>query len=297
MKAHFSADGAYLHLASLEAQEISKSKSSKSKSSSNGTKNDKADKAKPKVSLQLSLLVSTHRLSLRKTTRSPPKMIHCAKLSLGSSNSLSVAQMPISISWTSTHLYCTVSSNSFRVYRVALFQTSQSANHSSTVDGLGTQPQLNSNVAVPKNETLLPDSSRVREVRYYPPTSEEASGIILIGSLNPTSHRRIKELSDTEHENHDEGLPDVTSPPIGLFVKADDLGGWVSEEGREAELKGRHGRSGGLERRVEQFDAEDDCKSHICCPLSLCQKETTDVVIQAILRYTYLNYGSTVIIR
>jgi hypothetical protein len=256
MKAHFSSDGAYLHLASLEAQELPNPKPSKSKSSRSDTKHSVTDKAEAKPSLQLSLFVTTHRLSQRKTTRSPPNLMHRAKLSLGSFTSISVAQMPISLTWTPNDLYCTVSSNHFRVFRIGLFK---GIDPSSTTE-LSAEPKLSSNVTVPKNENLLPDSTRVREVRYYPPTSEGVPGAILIGSLNPTAHRRIKEMSSSADKRHVEELPDVTSPPIGLFVTDDDLGGWISEEGREDELKGKNGRSGGLERNVEKFDAEDDCE-------------------------------------
>jgi hypothetical protein len=113
---------------------------------------------------------------------------------------------------------------------------------------------------MPKNEILLPDSSRVREIHYYPPLSEGHPGAVLIGSLNPAAHRRIKEMTISAGGHGAEELPDVSSPPIGVFVTEEDLGGWVSGEGREQVLKGRHGRGGGLERKIERFDAEDDCE-------------------------------------
>lgn len=78
----------------------------------------------------------------------------------------------------------------------------------------------------------------------------------------------MKEMLVYERDRggHTEAIPDVTSPPIGLFVTEEELGGWISEEGREALLAGRRGR-GGLERKVERFDAKDDCT---LLPLSQC---------------------------
>lgn len=63
-----------------------------------------------------------------------------------------------------------------------------------------------------------------------------------------------------EDARHFDKLPDASAPPIGLYVTEADLGGWVSQEERLEDVKGRHGRGGGLERRVEKFDAEDDCE-------------------------------------
>jgi hypothetical protein len=267
MKPQFSTDGAYLHLASLEAQEITKPKASKSESREHDhdTKDKPTEKTKSsKPTLQLSLFLTTHRLSQHKTTRSPPNLIHRSKLSLGLFSSISVAQMPLSLAWTPTQLYCTVSGNHLRVFRIELFKaiplSTIPPNSLTTTGDLATQPKLNSNITVPKNDILLPDSTRVREIRYYPSSPEGNLGTILIGSLNPSAHRRIKEMSVSDDMQHSEELPDVTSPPIGLFIKEDDLGGWVGEEGREEELNGRRGKAGGLERKIERFDAEDDCK-------------------------------------
>lgn len=159
-----------------------------------------------------------------------------------------MAQIPVSLTWTNDHIYCAISGNHLRVIKVELFRQ--------------TSKESSGNIAVPKNEILLPDSSRVREVRYYPPPSEGLPGAVLIGSLNPAAHRHIKEIAIAGDGHEGEELPDVTSPPIGVYVTENDLGGWVSEEGREQVLKGRHGRGGGLERKIERFDAEDDCKFH-----------------------------------
>jgi hypothetical protein len=119
-------------------------------------------------------------------------------------------------------------------------------------------------VMVPRNEIFLPDSARVRSIQYFPPDEETAligiKGTILIGSLNAIKDRRIKEMWVYDSDKmHLDDLPDVTSPLIGLFITEKDLGGWITEEGRIAELEKGRGRGGGLERKIEKFDAEDDC--------------------------------------
>ncbi|CAG8981390.1 hypothetical protein HYALB_00009602 [Hymenoscyphus albidus] len=112
---------------------------------------------------------------------------------------------------------------------------------------------------VPKNNIYLPDSCRVREMQYYPPPLSNISqpGSVMIGSLNTISQRHIQEMPVyRQTDSHTDPLPDLISPPIGMFVSEEDLGGWISEDGRVIEVSKR---AGGLQRKIENFDANDDC--------------------------------------
>ncbi|CZR51156.1 uncharacterized protein PAC_01031 [Phialocephala subalpina] len=256
IKPQFSADGAHLHLASLEAQTLPKPKRSKSEDKKETSKEDR------KPLLRTSLFITTHRLSASKTTRAPPTLVHRVKIFLGVFESISASQMPFSLTWTKEFLYVVCSSMKLRMFRIALFpHTSLLSHPERDADDRNRKEEM---VMVSKNEIFLPDSARVRSVQYFPPDEETPSiarkGTILIGSLNSIKDRRIKEMwvYDTDTAHLDE-LPDVTSPPIGLFVTEEDLGGWITEEGRIAELEKGRGRGGGLERKIEKFDAEDDC--------------------------------------
>lgn len=119
MKCNFSDDGSYLHIASLEAHPLPAPKTSKAEI----REEEKATKAAAKKSplLELSLFVTTHRLSQAKTTRSPPHQVHYVKIKIGNFATISVSQIPLTITWSPTHVYCTSSSRILRVFKIALF--------------------------------------------------------------------------------------------------------------------------------------------------------------------------------
>jgi hypothetical protein len=79
IKAHFSPTGEYVHFAALEAQ----------------TQDPKADEEKG--ALILSLQISTHRLSVRKTTRSPPRLMYRTNIKLGTVPTLNVSGSPYTL--------------------------------------------------------------------------------------------------------------------------------------------------------------------------------------------------------
>lgn len=240
MKCQFSPCSKYLHIASLEAQQVKQSNSEM--------------KAGTKPLLALSAFVSTHRLSNRKTTRSPPTLIHRVKIILGCTNSLCPTRMPVEVTWAEKEVYLSSSSdlNQLRLLRVDLFPLAKES----------TAADYNA-VSVPKFPILLPESARLRSVHYYPPPSSSPNALILIGSWaceqdtnddkNETTPQDVPDENDTI-----QGLPETVSPPIGFFVNVEkDLGGWGASNVEEEIPKDKD--KGQLKQKMEIFAAEDDC--------------------------------------
>ena len=238
MKCHFSPCSKYLHIASLEAQQMKQSRSE--------------IKAKTKPRLALSAFISTHRLSTRKTTRSPPTLVHRVKIILGSTTSLCPTRMPIEITWVEKEVYLSSSSelNLLTLLRVDLFPP---AKESAAAD-------YNA-VSVPKLPILLPESARSRSVHYYPPQPKTTLALILIGSFasKPDSNND-KSTREDGPEEYDtiQGLPETVFPPIGFYVDVEkDLGGWGASNAEEEIDKDAD--KGQLKQKMEIFAAEDDC--------------------------------------
>lgn len=237
MNCKFSQCGRYLHIVSLEAQQQPSTKAQR-----------KADNKPP---LLLSAFISTHRLSSRKTARSPPTLIHRAKVSLESTHSLCPSRMPVEVTWTPKSVYLSSSSesNELTVFRVDLF-ASQNSNTKDT----GYNP-----VSVPRQIILLPESARSRSVHYFPPKADHTRALILIGSW--ACKPKIEECSrdDVTHEwDAVQGLPEAISPPIGFYVDEDtDLGGW-GPSNAVAEINPETDK-GQLKQKMERFVGEDDC--------------------------------------
>lgn len=212
------------------------------------TKADRKARAKPP--LLLSAFVSTHRLSAQKTSRSPPTLIHRAKVSLGSSNALCPSRMPVAVTWAPKEVYLSSSSesNQLVVFRVDLFTPPKS-------DGEDT-----SAVSVPRQIILLPESARSRSVYFFPRKDEDTHALVLIGSWTSRSKDSAKSAEGTAEDEWDcvRGLPEAVAPPIGFYVhKETDLGGWgpsnaVAEISRETD-------KGQLKPKMERFVGEDDC--------------------------------------
>ena len=240
MKIHFSPCSKYLHIASLEARQMKQSKSE--------------IKAGTKPRLALSAFISTHRLSTRKTTRSPPTLIHRVKIVLGSTNSLCPSRMPVEVTWAEKEVYLSSSSdsNQLMLLRVDLFSPAKES----------AAAEYNA-VSVPKLPILLPESARTRSVHYYPPQPNTTRALILIGSwaCGPdTDDTKSKSApGDAPNENDTiQGLPDTISPPIGFYVDVEkDLGGWGASNAEEEIDKNKD--KGQLKQKMEIFAAEDDC--------------------------------------
>lgn len=224
-----------MHIVSLEAQQQPLTKAE--------------SKAKAKTSLLISAFCSTHRLSSRKTSRSPPTLIHRAKVSLGSTEALCPSRLPVEVTWSDKEVYLSSSSDSNQLvlFRVDLFPRVNMDDSDASV------------VSVPRQIILLPKSARSRSVHYFPPRSQDSHGLVFIGSW--TSKPKAEAPSnDVDNNQYDvvQGLPYTTSPPIGFYVNEDtDLGGW-GPSNAVAEISAESDK-GQLKQKMEPFVGEDDC--------------------------------------
>ena len=207
MKCRFSPCGRFLHVVTLEGQHkpISKREQAQHKSD-------------PK--LALALLVSTYRLCNKQVSRSPPSLLHNARVELGPMASLlSVSELPVTLTWTPKVLYLTSRHVTLQVHQVHLF------NSNKTTKGLC--------VTRPREVIVLPDTAVERDVYYFPPADGSANAQIIIGSESSVTN----------------------SPPIGCFVHHEkDLGGW--SECQDIPKKRGFGQ---FTRPLEKFNPEEDC--------------------------------------
>ena len=275
VQCHFSPCGRYLHIASLESQVEPVTKKELKKGTSPST--------------LLSAFISTHRLSKRKTTRSPPLLIHRMKISLGKR---SITEMPIQITWSAEHAFISSSSpsNNLSLFRVKLFAPPK-----------GEKRDL---VCVPREPILLPKSARSAVVQYFPPRLHDTRAMIAIGSSvndkdeeaksekNPGKDEKVgdntandtksktdpannverkdvipQEEKPKDNEPKGNASKDTTksesettktfSPPTIFYLNIDtDLGGWILSDAIEEINSGT--AKGSLEQKMDKF-IEDDC--------------------------------------
>ena len=209
-------------------------------------------KAGTKPRLALAAFIVTYRLSNRKTSRSPPSLIHRVKVSLGSTKSLSPTRMPVEVTWSPKEVHLSSSSemNRLTLFRINLFPPAKDiADHEHNV------------VSVPKLPILLPASAQSRSVHYYPPQSHGTHALILMGSLTcklEADDERKAAQDACDGTDTVQGLPETVSPPIGFYVDVEkDLGGWGASNAEEKIDKDKD--KGQLKQKMEIFSAEDDC--------------------------------------
>ncbi|EQB48610.1 hypothetical protein CGLO_12147 [Colletotrichum gloeosporioides Cg-14] len=261
----FSPCGSFVHIASVEGRLLDKTLSASTPSGGNGAK---------KSEIVLSLFLTTHRLSSRKSTHSPPRLIHKVKLTLGQFTGFSLTKLPFTFVWTSDNLYFTVTGTRLNVFRVALFRLPNSMSHSI--------------VTTPKLPVMLPLSASGRQVFYLPPDIVEGTesirgrGLVLIGSYAALYHRAQLHHRSVRAELQGMGsvankeLLDYASPAVGFYVdEGKDLGGWAELDADEKggdELGvtasadgGERFRDGKLTRKVETFNWQDDIDMEGIC--------------------------------
>ncbi|KAL9577947.1 MAG: hypothetical protein Q9212_006039, partial [Teloschistes hypoglaucus] len=165
VKCHFSPDAKYLHIAALEARPLGKDK----KPSKTDDDDDKDD---GDARLQLTLQISTHRLSSRKTARAPPRLVYRTHIPLAPVESIPASRIPYTVTWTQEHVYFTTSDCKLNVIRIPLF-THHHRSHEISDEHRATEGP--SNPRVPVNTINLPDSARRRQVFYFPPPPPSSS--------------------------------------------------------------------------------------------------------------------------
>lgn len=231
MKCHFSSCGRFLHIAALEGQRkpLPRTKHSRGK---RGWARD----------TQLALLVASYRLCANAAARSPPRLIHRAKLRLGAVERVPVAPLPYTLTWAAdgSAVFLTCSAEALRVYRVALFSGSGNA-----------QCGDEDFIAVPRAHVDLPDSAVERKVHFFPPV------LACTGSKGAAGAGRVILEAATDEPLFMVDAQDCAAPPIGCFVRAADLGGWTSSASCAPIARDRG--VGKFDQHLEAFDSDEDC--------------------------------------
>lgn len=234
MKCRFSSCGSHLHVASLEGRQTP---SQDVRPHDQGTK------------LSLALVVRTYRLCRKQPCRSPPSLIHYARLQLGEVASLPIQRSPFKISWTDEHLYLAWTNEILKVFRVGLFSAQEASSDTAAP------------VVRPRETLILPESARWREVYFFPTNvAAPRSRVVIAGVIT-----RDDDLAPT----------DAILAPVGCDVDEErDLGGWTDSDEVTAAPKGR--RDGRLDLPLEKFDPEEDCDCE-CAPS--CHVLTVDLFL------------------
>ena len=189
----------------------------------------------PRMCLNLHIMIL--KLSKSKPTKIPPKMVATTNFRLGCGIRPHVQVLPFAFTWKADDLYLTISQSRLRVYRFSLpTSTPQPAVLISTTDTTQ-KPKNEFSVTVPQEVIFLPRSARNRSVHFFPPDAEGGNSVVIIG---PRFGR-------------------YPAPSIVVYLKDQDLGGWVPVENKEGEVQ-LHAPMKRLESQFfEQFDEEIDC--------------------------------------
>ena len=226
VKSHFSSNGGFLHFAVLEAsyaEEQSKTPASET----------------PKQQVLLTLQVSTHRLSARKTVRSPPHLVCRTNVLLGRTHSVSVSTLPYTLTWTDQYLYFVTRDTKLNVIRIPLFRPTKAGEKTT--------------VCYPRNDIYLPRTAELRDVYYYPPQEHTKKGKEGIGTIIIGSHSSIPAQRNLVP-------PNAVKPPITVLVSEEkDLGGWVCKADAVNVQQRQNNAAGRLQSKFERFDLKEDC--------------------------------------
>ena len=226
VKSHFSSNGCFLHFAVLEAsyaEEQSKNPASET----------------PRQQVLLTLQVSTHRLSVRKTARSPPHLVCRTNVLLGRTHSVSVSTLPYTLTWTDQYVYFVTRDTKLNVIRIPLFRPTKAGEKTT--------------VCYPRNDIYLPRTAELRDVYYYPPQEHTKKGKEGIGTIIIGSHSSIPSQRKLVP-------PNAVKPPISVLVSEEkDLGGWVCKADAVNIEQRQNNAAGRLQSKFERFDLKEDC--------------------------------------
>jgi hypothetical protein len=228
IKARFSGSGEYVHFAALEAS----------------TKEKGQGKA---GTLELTLQVSTHRLSANKVTRSPPRLMHRSAIPLGSVSTLNVSRSPHTLHWTEKYLYLTTRATTLDVKRIPLFRQSEGGENS---------------VCYIQETIFLPRTVSSRTLTFIPPPSNSPEAARTHAKKDAAPFATVVIGSHSTMPSQRLLVPkSQVAPPMVVYLHSQkDLGGWVCKEALSKTEKERQRNSGGrLQGRFESFDLKDDC--------------------------------------
>ena len=228
IRAHFSLNGQYLHIAALEARPPPEDEAGEEEGNA---------PLKRSGLLSLTLQVSTHRLSAHKTSRAPPRLLKRSIVPLSNVSTISTSRLPYSLTWSDQHLYFTTSDRKLNLIRVPLFRSKNIAKGDDATQ-------------TPVKDIYLPESAIAREVSYYPPRPHlgHDRATVILGSRSSAPARGVF-LSKNQ-----------VSPPAGFFLHEDrDLGGWKTYRAGEGEEVVDNGKGGRLQGKYEKFDRVQDC--------------------------------------
>ena len=226
VKSHFSSNGSFLHFAVLEA-------------SNAGEQSKNPASETPRQQVLLTLQVSTHRLSARKTARSPPHLVYRTNVLLDRTDSVSVSTLPYTLTWTDQYLYFVKRDTKLNVIRIPLFRPTKAGEKIT--------------VCYPRNDIYLPRTAQLRDVYYYPPQEHTKKGKEGIGTIIIGSHSSIPAQRKLVP-------PNAVKPPISVFVSEEkDLGGWVCKADAVNVEQRQNNAAGRLQSKFERFDLKEDC--------------------------------------
>jgi hypothetical protein len=201
----------------------------------------------------------TYRLSQRKTTRSPPPLVHKVRLYLGKCFGFTLDKLPMTFTWGHRHVYISLSGFQLNVIRVELFKP----------------PPGVSSATVPKQRIMLPLSSMARQIHYLAPNEKDSRGVVLIGSfgtyVGEHVHLRSYSARSSRYGIGDaarqQGLETISyrCPPVGFYIEEKDFGGWVQSDSERKIERGRKFRDGRLVRSVRYVDYQEDFDLESIC--------------------------------
>jgi hypothetical protein len=245
----FSPCGRYLHIASLDGRV---------------EKDEDGD-----AEMVLGLHITTHRLSSRKPTRSPPRLVHRVSLTLDKTyNEINkLLTLPYTLTWTSSHLYVTENNLLLKVRRVPLHRKENTDDE--------TYRHLTSDVCVNTGDVFLPMSAASRKIYFFNQAAQKQDGkaksktkvkakakeeYVATVFIGPSSHAQPQtpEVGVTEEIAARQLLPQ------GAHLTASQFEGWRSVKAAESEdakkmHKAETWRGGLLHAKFEKFDRSEDC--------------------------------------
>ncbi|KAL3465574.1 hypothetical protein BJX64DRAFT_285505 [Aspergillus heterothallicus] len=230
VKAHFSSDGQYLHFAAMEASEIK---------GVEGTDQESW--------VHLSLQVSTHRLSSRKTASSPPRLIFRATVEVGGVSSIAVSNLPFFVTWTDKELFFLNRQRRLGITRIPLFRPPHTSD---------SQP-MSLDICYLKDPIFLPRSIESRSMHFVPAAESSTS-------TTGTKSKRFATLILGSHcSSPSRGVlvpKNLFDPPIAVFLREDrDLVWTCKSAGEVIETPFVNTGCGRLRGKFESFDHKEDC--------------------------------------